>query len=846
MSAAPEPYSGNTEVTCPRCLLTFPVNATASSPAAPEAVVGGGTVTIDPEGPAPAVPATPADLPSHIGRFEVRRYLGEGAFGRVFEAYDPSLRRIVALKVAKPELMSGQRRVERFQREARAAANLMHPNIVAVFDSGRDGPHHYIASAFVSGRSLAAVLTELPDGQTLDLRQAVQMVRKLAEALAYAHKQGVVHRDVKPANVMLREDGEPLLMDFGLAARADETEKLTVAGQFMGTPEFTAPEQWRGQASAGSDQYSLGCLLFELLTGRVPFRGSSPEHYLLLHTQLAPPSPRSLRPGVPRDLETICLTCLEKDPARRYANCQALADDLRRWLEGEPVTARPPSRVERAVKWARRQPAAAVLGVSVLAALGLAVLSGVAIWQWRAADDALAREREARQQKDSERAQRALVQVETLLMGDPHAAAAILDNLTEQRDDVVPRLRQVWAEPATAGNRQRRMRAALILLPVEPVLVQGDLVNWMLDLTGPAELLLVCKALELCDAALRDSVQSLLIRELDRRSEPAAREPEREALAQHQANAALVLARLVEPKRAWSVLKHSPYPEARSRLIHRLGPGRVPAETLARRLETEKDVSIRRALIVALGEYRDEQVSAQLRRRLLPTLLRWYRDDADPGIHGAIDWLLRHAREGPAARVLDWGQAKALRKIDSELAGRPQQGRGWYVNGQGQTLTVVNSREPFLMGSPSEERARFRHEKQHWRLIGRHYAIATKTVTVAQFQRFRKDHSFNQQYSPEADCPVNAVTWYEAAAYCNWLSEQEGIPKEQRCYPDKIDEGMKPYPDYLKRKGYRLATEAEWEFACRAGTVTSRSYGSSLELLPRYAWYAKDRSWPVG
>ena len=208
-----------------------------------------------------------------MARFEITRYLGEGSFGRVYEAHDPLLKRTVALKVAKPEQLTGQRRIERFQREARAAANLLHPHIVAVFDSGQDGPHHYIASAFVPGRSLAAVLEELPEGKTLDLREAVQIVRKLAEALGYAHKQGVIHRDVKPGNVMVRDDGEPMLMDFGLAARLDETERLTVAGQFMGTPEYTAPEQWRGQAEAGQRPVQPGLPALRAADRRAALRG---------------------------------------------------------------------------------------------------------------------------------------------------------------------------------------------------------------------------------------------------------------------------------------------------------------------------------------------------------------------------------------------------------------------------------------------------------------------------------------------------------------------------------------------------------------------------------------------
>src|SRR5262249_2447486 len=200
-------------------------------------------------------------------------------------------------KVARPEQVAGPRRVERFQREARAAATLQHPHIVPVFDSGQDGPHHYIASSFIAGRSLAEVLDDPAEQRPLPPPQAGEVGRKVAEALAYAHRQGVIHRDVKAGNVMLRLDGEPMLMDFGLAARADETDRLSADGQFMGTPEYTAPEQWRGQACPASDQYSLGCLLFELLTGERPFAGANNEHYLLLHTQVAPPSPRKYRPG---------------------------------------------------------------------------------------------------------------------------------------------------------------------------------------------------------------------------------------------------------------------------------------------------------------------------------------------------------------------------------------------------------------------------------------------------------------------------------------------------------------------------------------------------------------------
>jgi formylglycine-generating enzyme required for sulfatase activity len=321
-----------------------------------------------------------------------------------------------------------------------------------------------------------------------------------------------------------------------------------------------------------------------------------------------------------------------------------------------------------------------------------------------------------------------------------------------------------------------------------------------------------------------------------------------------------------------------------------MGPQGVPASTLIARLQTERDVSIRRALILALGEYTEKDLAAKVRAPLVKKLLGWYRNDPDPGIHGAIDWLLRHGKEGPAARPLDWAQAKALQHIDEELASRLRaerfaavagsvaappllpaallqpdaQARGnWYVNGQGQTLTVLDARKPFLMGSPPDEEGRIaENEKLHWRQIGRRYAIGTKPVMVAQFQRFLKacpevKHSYTEKYSPDADGPIIQVTWYEAAQYCRWLSEQEGIPENEMVYPsvaeiEKCKDGVTPLrlpANHLKRTGYRLPTEAEWEFAARAGAKTSRCYGSSVDLLPRYGWYqnnAKVRSWPVG
>jgi formylglycine-generating enzyme required for sulfatase activity len=334
-------------------------------------------------------------------------------------------------------------------------------------------------------------------------------------------------------------------------------------------------------------------------------------------------------------------------------------------------------------------------------------------------------------------------------------------------------------------------------------------------------------------------------------------EAAKDALARRQAQAALGLLRLGQPERVWPLLQHSSDPRLRTELLQRCGPFRVEAPALVRRLETEADVSARRALVLALGDYTAEQLPAAVRQPLVDRLLRWYRDDPDPGIHAAVGWLLRHGREGETPRPLDWQQAGALQQIDRALAGQPPDGsKRWYVNGQGQTLVLFPGPVEFLMGSPGSEPDRFPPERQHRRRIDRSFALGAMPVTVEQFLRFRKahpeiGHNYTERYSPEPDGPIIQVTWYQAAQYCRWLSEQEGVPEEQMCYPPiaEIREGMKLPADYLARTGYRLPTEAEWEYACRARAATSRYYGAAEALLPRYAWYlpnAKERTWPVG
>jgi tetratricopeptide (TPR) repeat protein/tRNA A-37 threonylcarbamoyl transferase component Bud32 len=331
--------------------------------------------------------------PRVVGRYELLEIVGRGAVGVVYRARDVELGRIVAVKVPRPDRIASRAAADRMLREARIAAGLRHPNIVPIYDAGRDGETLYLVSAFVRGVTPA----RRSAGGRLNFREAARLVAEAAEALHYAHGLGVIHRDLKPSNLLVDADGRAHVLDFGLArsSSADGGETLTVDGQILGTPAYMAPELARGEArrvDARCDVYGLGVVLYELLTGERPFRGQG-RMVLIQVLEDEPRPPRRLDDGVPRDLETICLKAMAKEPAWRYPTAQAMADDLGRFLRGEPVQARPLGAMGRLWRRCRRKPATAVMAASLIlsVAVGLAGIS----WQWRRAEaQALANERQ--------------------------------------------------------------------------------------------------------------------------------------------------------------------------------------------------------------------------------------------------------------------------------------------------------------------------------------------------------------------------------------------------------------------------------------------------------------------
>jgi formylglycine-generating enzyme required for sulfatase activity len=779
--------------------------------------------------------------------------------------------------------------------------------------------------AFVEGESLHA---KVAAAGPVSAKEAALLIRKVAEAVEFAHDKGIVHRDIKPHNVLLDENSEPRVTDFGLAKQLHGGSELTATGQVMGTPSYMSPEQAAGrieEVGVASDVYSLGATLYYLLTSRPPFQAASMMETVRQVIDAEPAPLRRLNSDVPRDLETICLKYLRKESSKRYATAAELAHDLSRWLENKPITARPVSQTEKAWLWCKRRPAVASLLVALvfLAVVGTFVVkqreyqqeAGALVDRLITADtedvpklvaemkphwDAVA---PLLQQAETEAAKgsdlKKLLHIRlALVRTNPSHVDYLFDRLLAAKVDEVPVIvellshwldeleEQLW-ESIETGNSGQRIRAAAalaaynsgndqwkqnaedvvtalvsvpssesdewtsMLRPVGSTLVdvleqrfrdrssvrdaERPLVAAALADHSPTKPLLLKELILLADnerefqpllMVLRNHKQ-LVVPELNSllgQSAPEEVEPEqRDALLKKQANAAVCLLALGKPDSVWPLFRQRSDPSLRSFLIDRVARLGVNHEVLASRIKQESDPASRYALVSAMGQFDLGKLSSQRKRSVVQQFVALSRDTRDPGIHSAAGWALRN-----------WQQHQVVEQIDKELAiAAHVEGQHWFVNSQGQTFAVVDGPVEFSMGEKTETAA------PTLVTISHRFAVATHEVTVAQFQRFRSDHEHDAKFARKLDCPVNMVSWFDAVTYCNWLSQQDGIPHDQWCYEPNAQGnyaiGMKIPADFLERTGYRLPTREEWEFVCRGGTTSNYGFGEPLELVTKYA-----------
>jgi eukaryotic-like serine/threonine-protein kinase len=325
-------------------------------------------------------PAAGPDVKGRFGDYDVLETIGRGGMGVVFKARHRELGRDVALKMILAGELASPTAIQRFHAEARAAAQLDHPGIVPLFDVGEQDGLHYFTMAFVAGPSLATVLHAGP----LEEREAARLLCAAARAIDHAHQQGVIHRDLKPSNILLDAARQPKITDFGLAKRVGDASEMTGTGEILGTPSYMAPEQAWGQGDEigpTTDVYGLGAVLFAVLTGRPPFQSASAWETMRHVVQEEPPNPRRLNPCVPRDLETICLKCLRKNPRQRYASAGAVADDLERYLNGQPIQGRPVGIVERVLRWYCRRPVVGTMAACLAVLLIAVPILLATLWQ---------------------------------------------------------------------------------------------------------------------------------------------------------------------------------------------------------------------------------------------------------------------------------------------------------------------------------------------------------------------------------------------------------------------------------------------------------------------------------
>lgn len=435
-------------------------------------------------------------LPSHIGRYEIKRLLGEGTFGKVYEARDPQLDRIVAVKVAKA--ISGLTQVKRFLREARAAAQLRHPSIIPVYEYGQVDGENIIVYEFVAGETLKSYIKRR---KSLPINESVEIIRQIAVGMNYAHEQGIIHRDMKPDNVLIDPSGHPHIADFGCARSIEDKTNLTIDGSILGTPMYMSPEQAGGRSNVAdgrTDIWSLGVMLYEMASGKKPFEGRLAD--LLFSICNKDPSPlRKIRPDAPLDIETICSKCLSRELDNRYATAQILADELGRFQRGEPIESRRIGTIQRTWMWAKRNQAVASLisAVVITMLIGTILSTTFAIKAYR-----------EQVKRDMADRNRAIAQMQALTTSVAGELPGIFESLTPFQATILPMLYDKLDDVQTTADERPRLRMAIVELEQDPVLREQQavqLVDYLL-VADPEDFRVTRDCLDFCKQAMADQL----------------------------------------------------------------------------------------------------------------------------------------------------------------------------------------------------------------------------------------------------------------------------------------------------------------------------------------------------
>lgn len=732
----------------------------------------------------------------YFGEYEILEELGVGGMGVVYKARQSKLKRIVAIKMIRSGELANSQDVQRFEAEARAAAKLSHPGIVSVHEVGIHNGQHFYTMDYVDGGSLAQLLRDEP----VPPIRAAKLVHRLAEAMHYAHEQNIVHRDLKPANILLTANGIPRITDFGLAKHVrseDESDMptMTETGQILGTAGYMSPEQAAGKSQLvgpSADIYSLGAVLYALLTRRAPFVGETPSQTILQVLQNEPLSPRKIDSGVPRDLETISLKCLEKEPHKRYGTAHLLADDLRLFLEGKPVKARPVSSLERGWRWCRRNSIlTALLGVILLVVL----CSPIVMWS----------------------------QVMSIVDGVQDARGAALPGL-------VAELQKYPSFLATSVLESRLRNAS------EPHR-QLNLAFALADF-GRARTEFIISQIE---KVSEDSSSNLIL------SLSANREDSLRVIGSHAATCAgnklwrrksrlaILALSLGDAELAcdMSRIQDRPDPVERTNFIEELKnwPAIVTRE-LEVLLRATRDRGLRSAILLGVARMPDGKLDLETQKRMQILAEEWYLSEPESVTHSAAIWLLRK-----------WNIP--LPEIPPGINGT--QPNEWYRNSQGQTFVLIPSGSFHESAEPGEENSGGK------RVIAESFWLADREVTVSQYQRFLEESedvprqkaaqwvAINERFKswgPTLEHPASWVTWYDAVLYCNWVSNKEGLSPAYERVAVKPKTGRDENVEWRPVRGangYRLPRQQEWEYACRAGTTTEWACGNDEGQLRDYA-----------